>query len=224
MGDCINPSVGKLLHAYETDGLSDHQREDFELHLFQCDHCMKEVSEFDRAASLMRDDGAVHDVIARAVKDSGKTEAWSLKLLKLLWPKTNPFLRPAVIYAVVMLLLYPAYIGLRSTDSGDIREVQTLNLNGTRSSTSETFSAVRDVLIRFRFHGAESESIYRVTITSETAEVVFRNDSFAGFDESEVGSLLIPAGTVKPGRFTLKVEDPSGEPPLNLQEYYFTIQ
>ena len=224
MSACIDSSLGKLLHAYETDGLSDHQREDFELHLLQCDHCMEEISEFDHVASLLRDDSAVHQAIARAVSESSRAQSGLVRLLNHLWPDTNLLLKPAIGYVVVALLLYPAYLGLKDTDTGGIKELQTLTLSGTRSSLTEIPSASEDLLIRFRFYGSEAGKIYRVTIVSERAEVVFRDDRFAGFDSTENAFLLIPAGTLSTGQYTVNIEDLQGEPPFNVQEYPFRIE
>jgi len=43
MNKCANIEIGKLIFLYELDLISKNARKKFELHLFECDYCLKEI-------------------------------------------------------------------------------------------------------------------------------------------------------------------------------------
>ena len=52
-GECTNPEIGKLLHAYELNSLNEEQNDRFEAHLIGCDYCYHEVIQFSNRAEII---------------------------------------------------------------------------------------------------------------------------------------------------------------------------
>jgi anti-sigma factor RsiW len=52
MSKCVDPKLEKMLHHYELGLLSDEDREAFELHLLDCEHCFGRVKKFQATAKL----------------------------------------------------------------------------------------------------------------------------------------------------------------------------
>ncbi|MCK4773655.1 MAG: zf-HC2 domain-containing protein, partial [Candidatus Krumholzibacteria bacterium] len=116
MNRCTDHKIGDLLHAFELDQLDAEQQEAFELHLLSCDHCFEQVSRFEGVASLLRSDADVQELVrsaATALEPETERESLWSRLLDALWPKTTFLLKPVVSYLIVILLAFPAYVGLR---------------------------------------------------------------------------------------------------------------
>jgi len=223
MKKCVSPDVGKLLHAYELKKLSAENNERFEIHLLECDHCFKEVNEFDKVSNLMTTEKKIRVAVREAVDGTPATESLLSKILEYLWPDTRLVLKPALSYLVIAFLIYPAYLGLKIIDENQIRSVQVLNLIPERSIV-EPVKAGSDILLSFVFGEAEVGKSYRITIKSDDSDIVFQADSFSDFDEFGIARLLLPAKKMKPGSYSLFIVDPKGDPPLNKQEYTFKIE
>ena len=223
MKRCTDSSLGKMLHAYELGRLSQADQDHYEMHMLECDACFGEVATFEEATSLLRKDKEVQAAIENTLASLRQRGTILSKLLSHLWPDGRVWQRPAIAYLAIVLLMYPAYLGLSGSISSDIRQIQVLSLSGLRSSQEQVLSAGDDVVIRFRSHGARVGETYKVTIASVETGLVFSDSLFSGFDLTETACLFFPAGWLAPGQYTVRIENPDREPPFNRQEYTFRV-
>lgn len=170
MNKCSSPEIGRLLHAYELNHLSQEDVERFEVHLLGCEYCFNELSSFEQAAEIVATDPDVRRVLREAaLEETANESAWA-RLWGYLWPNTNLVLKPAVTYVAILLLVYPAYLGLYKTvstedkDAGKVRPVQTLILSPILSTSAVVTSTDKDLLINFAIPGAEPGRSYRVVV------------------------------------------------------------
>ena len=171
----------------------------------------------------MADDTDVRFALREAaVEQPGPESLWA-KLLRYLWPNTNLVLKPALSYFAIIMLIYPAYLGIKSLDDGQVRPVQILNLIPERSSP-QPVKAGDDLFVSFVFPDAESGQSYDIKIKNKNDEIVYEDSEFKGFNEFGLGGLLLPSAKLKPGNYSLTIEDRDGAPPFNKQIYSFKIE
>jgi len=223
MVKCTDPEAGALIHAYELNALPEEESERFEIHFLTCDYCLKEMENFEREAVVMNCDNELKKAAGDALSGS---ESVFNKLRQYLWPDAPIIFKPAVAYIVVLLLVLPAYHGLRKMAGPAVTPVQSISLTPMRSARDRIFQTTSgtDVLVSFIFDGAEQGSLYLVTLASDDGKIIFTDDAFSGFDEIGTGRLIWPKDKIKPGRYQLTITDPLGEAPLNRQEYVFTVE
>ena len=226
MNRCQYPKIGEMLHAYELNQLDPENREKFEIHLLECEHCFNEVANFEKIAEVMTQDPEIRDVVAMEIGvETGKSESslWT-RIWRLLWPQTSFVLKPAVVYLVIILMAYPAYRGIHKATDNNIRQVVPLNLVPNRSSSAEVIQSGNDILLTFVFNGALPEKFYDVEIKTSTGEVIYRNERFKGFDKYEVGRLIIPESKIGKGEYTLTIHDRNQDSSNPEQSYSFSIK
>jgi hypothetical protein len=224
MSRCTASEIGTLLHAYELNQLSEKDVELFEVHLLECDYCFGEADRFSGVSSLIVANKDVRKSIIESTYEIPAGKSFLSRALSHLWPDTALVFKPAIAYIAIALLAYPAYLGLRGTDRGQIRQLQILNLIPERSAAVATAAADSDILLTFVFYGAEPGKDYRLRIESDDNVIIFQQNDFRGFDNYETGRLLLPANKMIPGGYSLIIEDPEGEPPFNKMEYSFSIE
>jgi len=230
MSKCTDPKTGEFLHAHELNALTEEDTERFETHLLECEHCFEQLKSFEREANLLVSDEEVKELITKSIAEYQETEPFLKKLWRYIWPETPLFFKPALAYILILLLIIPAYWGLRKatkTETGtEIRPVQIINLTPFRSAGEDVLkiSSGKDGLISFVFEGAVVGKSYQVIIKSEDGRVIYKNDAFKEFDEYRMGRLLLPLDRMKMGNYHLIITNPQGEPPLNGQEYLFRIE
>lgn len=225
MSGCTNPELGALLHAFEIGALSKQDAERFEDHLLECDFCFNEAKEFGPSADLMRRSTKFRD-IAVSPKDNAERPAQLLRRFwRYLWPDAPLAFRPGLSYLLVLLVLVPAYYGLRHSSDADIRPVQTMTLLSDRSTDEAAFriSHKGDGVISFYFDGAILDSAYEIIVEDESGTEIFRHESFGHFDMYGRGELLFPHVRMKPKRYRLLITGPRQEFPPGTQEYWFRI-
>ncbi|MDD4051279.1 MAG: zf-HC2 domain-containing protein [candidate division Zixibacteria bacterium] len=223
---CTDADVGALLHAYELGGLTEADVTRFEIHLLQCDRCFEAVRVFAPWAELLRTDNEVRGLVHDATKAPEAADSRLSRLGRYLWPPWPLVFRPAMIYLLVLVLLYPAYRGLRHVTTRPVEAIQTITLVPSRSAVVEgaVLQSGRDAAITFVFRGAQPGETYRVRLTTEKGRVVYEEEAFTGFDKYETGQILFPAEHMRPGAYVLELTDPRGNPPQNRQVYNFRIQ
>lgn len=222
---CIDPELGALLFAYEIGALSAEDVKRFELHLLECEHCFKEAESFSEYSKMLREDGTVRDEIVKTSNATETSKSIWRRLWSYLWPARPLPFRPAIIYLLILVLLYPAYRGIFHTDKPDFSQVQSISLVPARSTGQETFliSSGLDGIISFMYHGAVPGKKYSVVIKTEDGSAIMSDDSFTAFDDFETGWLRFPVNLMKPGLYRLEVRDPEDVHPGKKQSYSFRI-
>lgn len=227
MSKCKDSDLGGLLHAYELNALSQEEAERFETHLLECEHCFNQLKSFEQEAVLLSSNDEVKQLIREAaMEESPQAESLLKKFWRYLWPEIPFFFKPALAYLLILLLILPAYRGLKKLTKDQIRPVQIISLFPDRSIPEDVFeiSVGDDGLLSFVFRGAVAGEGYRVVIESQDGTVVFRDDAFGSFDQYGTGRLLLPLSKMRPGEYRLVITEPDGETPFNRQEYSFRIE
>ena len=224
---CTDPAVGALLHAYELDALPEPEAEQFEKHLLTCRYCYDEVARFADESKLLRFDDMVHRLASRKGAGSGQPRELraTTKLKNYFWPDVPLFLRPAFAFLLVLLLIYPAFLGIRSLSEQKVRTLETIDLFPARSSSNVfQISDDRDVVISFVYPDYEPGQSYPVRLTAEAGNVLYSNDTFSGLDSFGAGKLLVPVSQLRPGSYELSIANFGGDSFSRKQMYNFTIR
>jgi hypothetical protein len=227
MSKCKDSDLGQLLHAYELNALSQEDSERFETHLLGCEHCFSQLKSFEQEAALLTSDDEVKQLIGEAAaEESPQEESLLKKFWRYLWPETPVVFKPAMAYLLILLMILPAYHGLRKLTKDQIRPVQIISLFPDRSIPEDVFkiSAGGDGLLSFVFRGAVAGEDYHLLIESQDGRVVFQDDAFSSFDQYGTGRLLLPLSKMRPGEYRLVIIEPDVETPFNRQEYSFRIE
>ena len=224
---CIAPDVGILLHAYELGALSAEDVERFEIHLLACRACFETVQNFAPHAENLRQDVGARQAVSPAERTEVLPLTFRRQLWHWLWPNRTWTFRPALIYLVLLILIYPAYLGWTGAGArGGFRQLQTLMLHPSRSAAAEplSLSSGRDAVIEFVYRVALVGQKYQLLLAAEDGAVLASYPAYDGFDKYERGSILFPANLMHRGKFTLEILDAGGKPPLNRQVYGFRIE
>ncbi len=196
---CVDPEIGAMLHAYELNALEEKESERFEKHLLECPSCFEKVQELAPDGHIMLRD-------KKLLKRASKTTI-SGKLTKYLWPDIPLLLRPAVTLALIALLVYPAYLGLKSLESSGITTAQNINLFPSRSVESPVINISGDnpVIITFMHREAVPGNKYTISLFKENIAPPVYTIQFDQFDRFETGRLLVPAGKLPAGDYRLEI-------------------
>ncbi|MFQ6104595.1 MAG: zf-HC2 domain-containing protein [Candidatus Glassbacteria bacterium] len=227
MARCKDRDLGALIHAYELNALSTEDARRFEIHIMKCEYCFNEVKDFTREAILLSSDEAVKDIISKASTGfQSESESALVKFLRYVWPDKPIAFKPAIAYLLILLMILPAYHGLRTMRENKIRSVKTVNFFPDRSIQEEALSTSMgsEVLISFVFRGAVPGEAYNVKIEDEDGSLIYEKDEFTGFDEYETARLILPLSQMEPGNYRLTVINPRSEAPSNKQEYRFRVK
>ena len=223
---CTDPAVGSMLFAYEIGALNTEEVDRFELHLLECRHCFETARQFASYARIIRDDRVVRTEITRVGQAEAEGLSFWRRTWQYLWPDVPVIFRPAVLYVLVLILLYPALTVVFTSPTGHFGQLQSISLSPLRSSGTESFSASlgRDGVVSFFFPNADPKGRCTVVIKDADGSVILEDKAFTAFDDLKIGWLVFPAGFMKPGRCTLEVFDPAAGPSDSGQVYYFTIE
>ena len=222
---CSDSAIGKLRHAYELGALSVEDTEKFEIHLLECEGCYEEVAQFETAATLMRTDIEVRREVREVVGGTKRQTSLVRDLLRHLWPETPLVLKPAVSFFVMALLIYPAYMGMQGSGDTGLREIQSVSLIPSRSAATASFqvSSDQDGLVSFVFPEAVVGKEYRLVIETSEGTEIMSIDNFSGFDEYEMGRIVIPLGRLDEGTYRLVIADEQSTDPYREQVYVFEV-
>ncbi len=201
---CTDLDTGALIHAYEIGILTAEDIERFELHLMDCEHCMSQVSKFENEMVAIRTDESIQQQTSKAVKKIDKDSSYFSKILELI-----SFRKPTIAYIIVLLLIYPAYLGLFTKSNDEIQTAQTINLMPTRASTPFKITQNDNYILTFVYYGAVEGKQYQIVLKSENGITIWYSEEFAGFDQFEIGRIIIPAKLMEPSKYSLTITDMS---------------
>ncbi len=221
MSKCNDQKLGTLLHAYELRALADPERENFELHLMHCDHCLKELREFENYAEVLERSSIARKLVDQQLGCRPET------LWRRLWPVAPLLLKPAVLYGLLVLLAIPAFIGITSRSSGyqDIRPVPSLVLSPIRSTESPSISSSggTEGVAFILFPDAVLGKNYELRITDETGNVTATRSDIR-FDANGGTTLLLPLAKMRPGVYRLAIIDPAQSGDIGTRVYQFRVE
>ena len=222
--NCTDRSTGRLIHAYELGLLSDEESERFELHLMQCEYCVSQIESSAFKSDWLRSDRQIRNELQNLARHPTGEVRWPEKLRGYLWPKVPLPLRPALLLLLVLLLIYPAYRGLRQQDSGEIISLTEIGLVQSRGASAEaaTLSAGKSAVLTFAYSRFQPGAEVTVQIVDESGRVVYENSAFDGFDRFQTARLLLPGDLLQPGEYRLQV-GPAGVTADEIEQYRFRI-
>jgi len=168
----------------------------------------------------------VRTEVARVGQAGGEGLSFWRRTWQYLWPDVPVVFKPAVIYVLVLILLYPTLTGVFTSPTGRFGQLQSISLSPLRSGGTEAFSASlgRDGVVSFFYRNADPKGRFTVVIKDADGSIIMEDKAFTAFDDLKIGWLIFPAGLMKPGRCTLEVFDPEAGPSDSGQVYHFTIE
>lgn len=222
---CIDPELGRLLHAFELGALSEEENEQFSIHLMRCEHCFQKALEFKEAAVYLRRSDKIRKMVAEKSSDRTTTEATGTRIINYLWPRSSS-LKPAWLILIIIVLIYPAYLGLFGTKPASITPVDTLYLNPLRSVTKVVSQPLprHGMVISFVYLDAIPGLSYEVSILRSDSTLVFMDKAYSAFDSNGVGSIYIPGNTLGKGDYLLKINAPVADSAQKPIIYRFMLE
>jgi hypothetical protein len=226
MPECTDKMTGTLLHSYELGLLSEPERTRFELHLVECKHCLDELQSFETASRLLVSNGDVGAVLEQTLQGDAVPGSLLRRVWRRLWPQGPVVFKPAILYALLLALLLPAFYGLQGPRELGFQEFQqVIELTPTRSASVATLrKSVGDLgIITFNFRGLEQAESYHLSIQSEDGTVVYDNPEYGSAGEYGRGSLMLPVSELEPGRYELSIENAQSQRAPTRRVHYFRV-
>lgn len=207
---CIDEKIGKYLHAYEISALNEAKKDLFENHLLKCDDCFHKVKEFEDESILMKKDIIIDECIQTPRRPisffRGQFSATALMLA-----------------AIVVLMIYPSYLGLTTEEASSIKTVDSIMLVAMRSSENNfSVNENNDVVLSLVYSDSVEVSKYCVEIYSEN-KLLYTVNSFKGFDKYHTGRMLFPKKSFQKGNYQCILKESNSIDSKILQEYSFRV-
>ncbi len=153
---CTNMEIGIHLHAYEISALNEKMTADFETHLLSCKSCFKSVQEFENESMVLKNDNLILGEINSAALINNKS----------FW---QSFTAPTCVLAlIIILMIYPTFLGLSSMASSSVRSVNSIILVSVRSADNNfSINHENDIVLSFRYPDCDIQKEYQIEIYSE---------------------------------------------------------
>lgn len=223
MYDCIDDNIGKMLHAYELQTLTDEERDIFEQHLLVCDYCHDKARAFLPSAVEILESEEL-SIFAERAATSWETKREQKSLRDLLWPRTPFLFRPAISYALLAIAII---LGLWFIDAGKrerdiVKPLQSISLVPLRNSQQPDIkiSDGTDALFQFYVPGGDDNQVYRIQILRGDNTVIYENQEFRLNAENR-GLFYLDLRSLDTGIYTLSLSYDFSD--TNIVVYYFNI-
>jgi hypothetical protein len=168
--------------------------------------------------------------ILRAVsaEEAGREPSWLSKLRG--FGDQALSMSPSWAYLLVLLMAYPAYRGLtREAPEGGPRvlsqPVALGDLARTASGEAGVVRAGADTVIT-TFVPVDPAFRYGLVIEDESGQTVYRVEDASPFDGIGTFAVLLPAGSLPPGRYEILIDEleASSSTPLNVYRFTFSME
>jgi hypothetical protein len=208
--------MGRLLHDYELDMLSTEDKQQFELHLYECDHCLSQIREFMDISRVIRHDrdaqAIVRDIAGK--QDDGETrptQTWASPYIKLLIA--------AVICVAIALPVYRYWLQSEKTSV-----VQTLELLPSRAGGNDIIYLEKGGDAEISFYVAERfQGEADLIISNIAGDTVINTPGFSDFNDRGLGSIVLPVSNFSDGHYMLTIK-PDPETGLEERIYMFRVK
>ncbi len=222
---CVDPKIGNMMHAYEIDGLDDAEVDLFEAHILVCDHCFDSLVCFEEEANIIESDGEIKSIVEgygqHEEKPSLLTDIWN----RYLFPRFPFVFRPAFLIALILILLWPAYMSI--VDHQDrAGYLYPIGLSALRSTTIDTheISSEKDIVLSIACRHYNAESRYSVSIGNEHGDTIFDDDDFANFDKHGIGRVYLPRGLLKTGLHIVEISTSDNDTSIVVYKFNVTMK
>jgi len=203
---CIDPKIGNMLHAYELDTLNDEELDLFEAHLMQCDYCFENLVSFEKTSDVLKSDSRIMAVVEERLKRDQEPTAKESIWRQITFPDITRILRPAFLLVIIILLIYPAYLGLVG-NRDDISYLYPIGLSSFRSASIDNHEITADqgIVLSFACPNYTAEKTYAVLISNEYDNVIFDDDRFTNFDRYGIGRVYLPHDLLQSGLYLVEI-------------------
>ncbi len=222
---CKDNDMSRLLHAYELGMISDEDKDRFETHLLECEACFEHVKEFMPRGAMLGASPEIKELLNAGFNEQKLQTSLRGYIRRMFWPDGTPIvLKPAILAAVLILMLYPAYLGLFDSQQKGVAPVGEIGLVQARSE--QTFIIERDqsVILSFVCPERGSGQTYSIVLKNPGGVVIHEEQAFSGVDNFRVGRLLLGAQLMSAGNYKLSVR--TNAPAADKQsqiEYMFRV-
>jgi hypothetical protein len=213
MSDCIDKNIGRMLHDFELNLLSEDDKRRFEMHLYDCEYCLEQVREFmDVSKILARDPDAIA-LIEKVAAESGEKDKKPF----------TPFLKILVAAILVVVIILPIYrYALHKTPP---EVVQTLELRPTREGGSDVIYLEKGGDIAINFYVADDfKGPANIVISKVSGDTVLSLQNFTDFDDRGLGSIKLPVTEFTEGHYSLHIIPSSGSGLQKERLYMFRVK
>ncbi|UCC81061.1 MAG: zf-HC2 domain-containing protein [Candidatus Zixiibacteriota bacterium] len=216
MTGCTNKEMERLLHDYELDMLSADDKQQFELHLYECDHCLSLVHEFMDVSCVIRHDQDVQTIIKDISGERENSEP------ERVGKKPSPFTRYLIAAIIVLVIGIPAYWYWSQSQRMEI--LQTLELLSSRAGGNDIIYLENGGDVKISFYISENfQGEAELIISSIAGDTVLHTPGFKDFNDKGVGSIRLPVSKFTDGHYMLTIKP---DPEIGLEEriYMFRVK
>ncbi len=127
MAECSDQRFKNMIHSYELDLLPEKDRQEFELHLFECEDCRDSLLQFELTADHLRNSRNVRALISQIAEEESEAKEVPAKRIvagpgyKRFWSKLLPA-SVVTIIVLTFLLLKPWRIEIQPTQEAIAQE------------------------------------------------------------------------------------------------------
>lgn len=216
MSDCTNQEMGRLLHDYELNMLSAEDKHQFELHLYECDHCLALVREFTSVSRIMKTDPDAKAIIEGVADESSDVSHGRTR------KESSPFTKLLIAAVIVAVLGIPVYLFWLQPDKTAV--VQTLELLPTRAGGSDVIYLEKGGGVEINFFVSESfMGEADLIISSIAGDTVINTPGFSDFNDRGLGSITLPVSVFLSGHYMLTIR-PDSASGVEERVYMFSVK
>jgi hypothetical protein len=214
MSGCIDQKLGQLLHDFELGLLSEEDNRRFELHLYDCDHCLDQVREFMDVSKILAKDPDARTLIEKVAAETGQKNHTK---------KFSPFLRLLVAATLIAMVIIPVYhYGIRQESPGI---TQTLELLPARTGGSDIIYLERGGNVGISFYVNQSfHGNVDLLIAGIAGDTVFSEQDFADINDDGLGEIVLPISSFNEGHYMLIIEPVTDSIDLRDIQYMFRVK
>ena len=226
MDKCNKPNTGILLHAYELNLLDEDDRDRFEAHVLECEHCYRELKSFAPHGIIL----AGSEEVKKEIEKELARESVLLTIWRNLWPGKPLIYRPVFLLILVVLLIWPAVLGMKAILNGHSEEtiarVQKIRLTTLRSNGDTSFEIDKELdgLMVISCPEVEPGEEYLVEVVDSAGKVLFVDSQYTDFNIFKNAELLFPHERMILGDYAVVVSRVSENEATVLYRYDFRIK
>jgi hypothetical protein len=208
--------MGRLLHDYELDMLSTEDKQQFELHLYECDHCLSLVREFMSVSRIIRHDqdarAIVQDIVGEQEdRTSRPTQTWA-----------SPYIKLLIAAVICVAIALPVHRYWLQSDKTSV--VQTLELLPSRAGGNDIIYLEKGGDVEISFFVAEQfQGEADLIISSIAGDTVLHTPGFSDFNDQGLGSITLSVSKFSDGHYMLTII-PVPETGLEERIYMFRVK
>lgn len=216
MNECTNIKTGQMLHDYELDMLSAEDKQQFELHLYDCDYCLSLVREFMSESRIIKYDPEARKIIEEMAGDFDAVKPEGIR-------KTpSNFYRFLIAAIIVLVIGIPAYWYWGQPQR--LTTLQTLELLPSRAGGNDIIYLEKGGEVEIRFYVAEGfQGEADLVISSIAGDTVLQTRGFNDFNSNGLGSITLPVSKFTDGHYMLTVK-PDPESGREERVYMFAVK